>query len=426
MVVLNDTLKTVLFCPVLGRFLMAKENPADDDVQLVRSKVRLPIPLLVILSGLGPFSMLVVVPLIPAISESFGQKYGSAQLVLSVYFIVFALAQLTIGPLSDRLGRKPLLVVGLASYVMGSLVCWQAMELGFMLLGRGLQGLGAATGQVLTRVLLFDVYGKKRTASLIGYMTVAMVFGPMVAPIFAGFFAMTIGWQNVFFILLFVSLFVLFWLLKSLPETRWIGTGQSKNPQGFFDGLPLLKNRDFLSLCGVWVFTSAVYFSFLAGAAFLVIEEMGKSEIEYGAYFIIASVCFMFGNLMSAHLSIRLGLFRLIQYGTGLAAFSVLTQWFLTGIDHPLVVFLPMFGVAIANGLVMPNAATMIMGVVPRLSGAASGLAGFFQIGCGAIVTWLVGHFQFYNSFTLIIAMNACMALAVASLILLSKSAIAK
>ena len=198
MVVLTDTLKTVLFCPVLGRFLMAKENPADDDVQLVRSKVRLPIPLLVILSGLGPFSMLVVVPLIPAISESFGQKYGSAQLVLSVYFIVFALAQLTIGPLSDRLGRKPLLVVGLASYVMGSLVCWQAMELGFMLLGRGLQGLGAATGQVLTRVLLFDVYGKKRTASLIGYMTVAMVFGPMVAPIFAGFFAMTIGWQNVF------------------------------------------------------------------------------------------------------------------------------------------------------------------------------------------------------------------------------------
>ena len=405
---------------------MIEENLADNDVQFVRPKVRLPMPLLVILSGLGPFSMLVVVPLIPAISESFGQKYGSAQLVLSVYFTVFALAQLTIGPLSDRLGRKPLLVVGLASYVIGSLVCWQAMELGFILLGRGLQGLGAATGQVLTRVLLFDVYGKKRTASLIGYMTVAMVFGPMVAPIFAGFFAMTIGWQNVFFILLFVSLFVLFWLLKSLPETRWNGSGQSKNPQGFFDGLPLLKDRDFLSLCGVWVFTSAIYFSFLAGAAFLVIKEMGKSEIEYGAYFIFASICFMFGNLMSARLSIRLGLFRLIQYGTGLVAFSVLTQWFLTGIDDPLVVFLPMFGVAIANGLVMPNAATMIMGVVPRLSGAASGLAGFFQIGCGAIVTWLVGHFQFYNSFTLIIAMNACAALAVTSLILARKSAIAK
>ena len=101
-----------------------------------------------------------------------------------------------------------------------------------------------------------------------------------------------------------------------------------------------------------------------------------------------------------------------------------MTQWFLIGIDHPLVVFLPMFGVAIANGLVMPNAATMIMGVVPKLSGAASGLAGFLQIGCGAIVTWLVGHFQFYNSFTLVIVMNICAVLAVISLFLVRKPAI--
>ena len=95
------------------------------------------------------------------------------------------------------------------------------------------------------------------------------------------------------------------------------------------------------------------YFSFLAGAAFLVIEEMGKSEIEYGAYFIIASICFMFGNLMSARLSSKFGLFGLFS-GAGLAILSVMTQWFPVGIDHPLVVFLPMFGVAIANGLVMP------------------------------------------------------------------------
>ncbi len=403
---------------------MSKENPADYDGQSARPEVRLPITLLIVLSGLGPFSMLVVVPLIPAISESFGQEYRSAQLVLSAYFIVFAFAQLTLGPLSDRLGRKPVLVVGIASYVIGSLVCWQAMELGPMLLGRCFQSVGAAAGQVLTRVLLFDVYGKKRTASLIGYMTIAMVFGPMIAPIFAGFFATTIGWQDVFLILTVISLIVFFWLLKSLPETKWIGACQCKKTQGVFDGLPLFRNRDFLSLCGVWVFTSAVYFSFLAGAAFLVIEEMGKSEVEYGAYFVIASICFMFGNLMSARLSNRLGLFKFIQYGTGLAMLSVLTQWLLTGIDHPLVVFLPMFGVAIANGLVIPNAATMIMGVVPKLSGAASGLSGFLQIGCGAIVTWLVGHFQFYNSFTMIIVMNICAILSVISLLLLRKPAI--
>ena len=82
-----------------------------------------------------------------------------------------------------------------------------------------------------------------------------------------------------------------------------------------------------------------------------------------------------------------------------------------------------MYGVAIANGLVLPNAAAMVMGVVPRLSGAASGLAGFLQIGCGAVVTWLVGHFQFYSSITVIVAMNVCAVLAVICLFLVRKRA---
>ena len=176
-----------------------------------------------------------------------------------------------------------------------------------------------------------------------------------------------------------------------------------------------------MSICGAWVFTSAVYFAFLAGAAFLVVEEMGKSEIEYGAYFVIASLCFMFGNLLSARFSGKVGLYRFVQCGTFLAILSVLTQWLLLDIDHPLSVFLPMFGVAIANGLVMPNAAAMIMGVVPRLSGAASGLSGFLQIGFAAIITWLVGHFQFYHSFTMIIAMNICAVLAVTCVFLARK-----
>ena len=106
---------------------MFKKTLACGDGRIAEQKIRLPIVLLVILSGLGPFSMLVVVPLIPAISASFVRDYGSAQLVLSMYFIAFAFAQLTLGPLSDRFGRKPVPVAGFASYVVGSLICWQAM-----------------------------------------------------------------------------------------------------------------------------------------------------------------------------------------------------------------------------------------------------------------------------------------------------------
>jgi DHA1 family bicyclomycin/chloramphenicol resistance-like MFS transporter len=402
---------------------MFKKTPADGDGQIVKPKIRLPILLLVILSGLGPFSMIAVVPLIPAIADSFDTSYGTAQLVLSMYFVIFAVAQLMLGPLSDRFGRKPVLVVALVSYVAGSCACWYAPSIEVTIAGRCLQAVGAAAGQVLTRVVLFDVYGKSRSASLIGYLTIAMVLGPMMAPAIAGFIAEISGWQHMFFLMLLVSLFTLSWLVKSLPETRWIGATPQDRAQGFLDGLPLLKNRDFLALSGTWAFGVGIYFSFLAGAAFVVIEEMGRSEIEYGAYFIGGGICFMFGNLLSARFSARIGLFRFIQYGTALAMVSVLTQWLLIGIEHPLIVFLPMYGVAIANGLVLPNAAAMVMGVVPRLSGAASGLAGFLQIGCGAVVTWLVGHFQFYSSITLIVAMNVCAVLAVICLFLVRKRA---
>ena len=198
-------------------FTIFKKTPADGYGQIVKPKIRLPILLLVILSGLGPFSMIAVVPLIPAIADSFDTSYGTAQLVLSMYFMIFAVAQLMLGPLSDRFGRKPVLVVALVSYVAGSCACWYAPSIEVTIAGRCLQAVGAAAGQVLTRVVLFDVYGKSRSASLIGYLTIAMVLGPTMAPDIAGFIAKISGWQHMFFLMLLVSLFTLSWLVKSLP-----------------------------------------------------------------------------------------------------------------------------------------------------------------------------------------------------------------
>lgn len=104
-------------------FTIFKKTPADGYGQIVKPKIRLPILLLVILSGLGPFSMIAVVPLILAIADSFDTSYGTAQLVLSMYFVIFAVPQLMLGPLSDCFGRKPVLVVALVSYVAGSCAC---------------------------------------------------------------------------------------------------------------------------------------------------------------------------------------------------------------------------------------------------------------------------------------------------------------
>ena len=402
---------------------MTHENFTDKAAGSVQPPMRLPVFLLVVLAGIGPFSMIAVAPLIPTLTADFNTSYGTAQLVLSVYFALFAIAQLVLGPLSDRFGRRPVMLVAVASFAVGALASWLAPSIEVMILGRCLQAMGAAAGQVLTRVVLFDVYGRERSATLIGYLTIAMVLGPMFAPAIAGLFAETVGWRYLFLMMLGVSVAAWFGVVRFLPETRWVGVPVGAKPQGFFDGLPLLKNRKFLALAGNWAFGAAIYFAFLAGAAHVVIEEMGYSAVEYGAYFIGGGIGFMLGNLLSARFSVRLGLVRFIQLGTLLAMLTVLTQWTMLSVTHPLFVFLPMYGVAVANGLVLPNVVAMIMAVVPRLSGAASGLAGFLQIGCAAVVSWLVGYFPFFNSFTMVIVMNGCAALAVICLMLMPRDA---
>lgn len=382
---------------------------------------KLPIGLLVLLSGIGPFAMISIVPLIPQIGATYAVSYGSAQLALSVYFAFFAIAQLLLGPISDRVGRRPVMVVAMSLFVVGSVAGAMAADFWLVLVGRGMQAFGAAAGVVVTRTIMFDVYGREKSASLIGYLTMAMVIGPMFAPTIAGLFATHLGWQYLFWFSGAVGALTVVWMLRRLPETRWLGVatgddaggaGAAGAPQGFFDGLPLLKHPVFLSYAFAWAFGVGIYYAFLAGAAFIVIEQMGRSEAEYGVYFIAAALCYMAGSFLSARYAARIGLLRFIRIGTFLALCSALSQWLMHGLMpgmmHPIFVFLPMMGVAFANGFVTPNAAASVMAVVPRLSGAASGLAGFIQISLGAVITLLVGFLQNEFDYAMALIMTLC------------------
>ena len=379
--------------------------------------IHVPIGLLVLLSGIGPFAMIAIVPLIPQIGISFGVSYGTAQLALSVYFAFFAVAQLALGPISDRVGRRPVMIASMALFLLGCVACAAAPDLWLVLLGRGLQAFGAAAGVVVTRAIMFDVYGREKSASLIGYLTMAMVVGPMFAPTISGLFATMLGWQYLFWFKAAIAVVTVVWLWRGLPETRWIGVAKDAAPQGFFDGLPLLKHPVFWGYAGNWAFGVGVYYAFLAGAAYIVIEQMGRSEAEYGLYFIIAGVFYMAGNFLSARYAPRLGLRRFIRWGTYLALVAALGQWLLQGMDHPIYIFAPMMMVALANGFVTPNAAASVMAVMPRLSGAASGLAGFMQISLGAVITLLVGFMQ--NDFDYAMAIMMSLSAFIACLFLL-------
>ncbi|MBT6565359.1 MAG: multidrug effflux MFS transporter [Candidatus Puniceispirillum sp.] len=361
--------------------------------------------LLILLSGIGGFAMVVVVPLIPILADSLNVSYATAQLSLSVFFASFAVAQLVLGPFSDSYGRRTTLIIGMSLFALGSLACALSETAYVVIFGRGLQGIGAASGMAIARVIINDVHGREKSAKLIGYLTMAMVIGPMAAPTISGFVAEAFGWRWLFWMLFVVSSCLLVTIIMKLPETVQFSRDADGRRQGFFDGLPLFKNIEFIGLAGNWAFSACVYYAFLAGAAYVVIEQMGRSETEYGAYFIIVSLGYLTGNWIAARYSHVYASSRFIMAGTLLALAATITQWPLYGMMHPVYVFGPMSIIAFANGLVSPHSASSVMNVVPRLSGAASGLSGFLQIGGGALISLLVGYFQFQFGYTMIIVM---------------------
>lgn len=369
--------------------------------------------LLILLSGVGGVALVIVVPLIPILADSLGVSYATAQLTLSIFFASFAVAQLILGPFSDRYGRRTTLIIGMSLFVLGSLACAMSESAYVVIIGRGLQGVGAASGMAISRVIINDVHGREKSASLIGYLTMAMIVGPMVAPTISGFVAESIGWRWLFWMLFAVNSVLLVAIIMKLPETVQFSREGDGKRQGFFDGLPLFKNIEFIGLAGNWAFSAGVYYAFLAGAAYVVIEQMGRSETEYGAYFIIVSLGYLTGNWIAARYAHVFRSARFIMAGTLLALAATVTQWPFYGMMHPVYVFAPMSVIAFANGLVSPHSASSIMNVVPRLSGAASGISGFLHIGGGALISLLVGDFQFQYGFTLMLVMFllACCAL---------------
>ncbi|MEE9587006.1 MAG: MFS transporter, partial [Hyphomicrobiaceae bacterium] len=146
------------------------------------SELRPALVLLIAITAIGPFAMNVSVPLMPGLAKDFGTSYAVIQLTLTAYLVATAVSTPILGPLSDQHGRRPVLLAGIFIFMVGSLVCASAPTAEVLIAGRALQAVGGASGWVLARTVIYDVYGPRRAASLIGYVTMAMVLAPMVAP----------------------------------------------------------------------------------------------------------------------------------------------------------------------------------------------------------------------------------------------------
>ncbi|MBB5692272.1 multidrug effflux MFS transporter [Muricoccus pecuniae] len=351
--------------------------------------------LLVAMTGLGPFTMQILIPALPRMAVDLGVPYGVAQLTLTLYLLGVALGQLLYGPLADRYGRRPVLVGALGLYLVASALSAFAPSMPWLGLGRVAQAMGACSGMVLGRAIIRDVWPREEAASRIGYVVMAMTLAPMVAPMAGALVEERFGWRATMVGCLLFGVPLLLAVLLRLPETL-----REPQPLPGLRGMglaymSLLRLPAFLWIGAVGAASTGVFFAFMAGAP-KVAESMGHSPRGYATAFLAVSVLFAAGAWMAGRFSARMGLVRMLSAGL---LVMVLGSAVMLGVQlllpHTLMgFFLPMAVVALGNGMSLPNAVAAAVSVRPERAGTASGLLGAVQMGFGALMTLLNGALE--------------------------------
>ena len=341
--------------------------------------------------AIGSLSIDMALPSLPATAEAFGVPPATVQLTVTLFLAGFALAQLLHGPLSDRIGRRRVLLGGLALYALGGLACWAAASAPLLIGGRLLQALGAGSGPVVGRAVVRDLYAPAQAARVLGYMGTAMALTPILAPIVGGFVHVAFGWRAVYLVLAAfgaVFLVVAAWLV---PETN-----RQRDPGQLMTNLTaLLADRRFLGYVLVAALMFGGQFAFISGSSFVLIEVLGVSPDVYGLCFGLVALGIMTGSFLAARFASRVGIDPLIVLATCLGAFAgcLMAGLAWAGVWTVPAVIGPMYAFAVGVGIVLPTTAAGAIGPFPRTAGLASALLGFLQLTAAAGYGILVGRF---------------------------------
>ncbi len=345
---------------------------------------------LVLLSGLSALAMNIFLPSLPKMAQWFETEYRLMQLSVALYLAVNAALQIVIGPIADMLGRRPVLIGGMALFCLATLGCLLAPNVETFLFFRMMQAV-ITVGMVLTRAVVRDMVPQDQAASMIGYVTMGMAVVPMIGPAIGGVLDEIFGWQANFWMLLVLGLATL-WL-------AWSDLGETGRKSGLSLGRQFLEYPELLAAPRFWgyalacAFSSGAFFSYLGGAPFVGTEVFGLDASELGFYFGAPAVGYFLGNYISGRFSARHGVNRMVLWGSLINAAGIALSLvvFAAGFGTALTFFGFMTLVGLGNGMTIPNATAGMLSVRPHLAGTASGLGGAIMIGGGAALSALAG-----------------------------------
>lgn len=341
------------------------------------------LPLLPLLVAFQAISTDLYLPALPSLMADLGTDVASVQLTLSVFLVGFALAQLVYGPLSDRLGRRPLLLAGTALYAVASLLCVFATTIEQLVALRLLQAVGACAGPVLGRAVVRDVYGPQDAARVLAYLAAAMALAPAAGPILGGYLTVWYGWRASFLLLTLLGVLALLGTWRLLPETNSRRDPSAMQPARLAANYaellshPLYRRFVMVAVCGY-----GGIFAFISGSSHLLIEVVGLSPELYGMCFAAVVLGYMGGSLLAGRLTGRVGIEALVRAGGmtcaagGLAglALALSVPPSVPSIIGPMAVFM------LGAGFALPASNAGALGPFPGKAGLASALMGFAQL----------------------------------------------
>jgi DHA1 family bicyclomycin/chloramphenicol resistance-like MFS transporter len=354
---------------------------------------RPPVLALVAVSAMSPFAINAILPSLPAIEHAFDADYGRVQLILSLFLASVAVSQIFIGPLSDRFGRRPVLHVGFAVFVISCVAAPFAATIEQLVAIRVVQGATGCVGIVLGRAIVRDLFDRRQAASMLGYVTMGLAMAPMVAPSIGGILQELFDWQAIFWCMAGLGAFCLAVTWRYIPETNLRPADRLSFGSLFRNFALLLGNRDFLLFSASASLSSGVFFAFLGGAPYVSERLLALSPSIYGLWFACVAIGYALGNFLAGRFTEHFGIARMILAGSALAVIATVLPplLFALGLAGPGALFLPMTLTGLANGLSLPSAISGAVSVRPEIAGAASGLSGAAQIGMGAVLSALAG-----------------------------------
>ena len=354
---------------------------------------------LALLSSFTPLSIDMYLPALPVIAVDLHGTAGDIQLTLSAFMVAFGAGQIFYGPAGDRFGRRPVILTGLAIYIVASIGCAFAVEAGHLILLRFLQGLAACAGVVLARTMVRDLAERDQAARAMSLMMACTSIAPMLAPLIGGQVLWYMGWRAIFWVLAGVGVIGLAaaWLL--LPETL---RPEYRQPLVLSSVLRrfggLFRHRAFMGYAFTGTFQFSALLSFLSGSPFVFIERYGVSPQHYGLIFGSMVVFMTLGSLLNARFVRVFGAGRILRYAVIVPAIAGSAALVLGIIEARygtigMWPFILCIGPQIATiSLIGPNSMAMALQRYPHMAGTASSLMGVMQFGIGAVFGAMVGQ----------------------------------